>query len=100
MMIDLHGGPTSAISKVPVGDTSYAHRKALLKYQFMDHSHGGTYPQEGFTFLNGWVASITDTMKNTAYSPFGMYINYADTTLSPDEAHSHYVSIKNSHIFQ
>ena len=93
MMVDLHGGPNSAISRVPVGDTSYAHRNALLKYQFMDQSFG-TYPSNGFDFMNGWVATITDTMKNTAYAPFGMYINYADPSLSPDEAHTHYVSAR------
>jgi hypothetical protein len=90
--IDIHGGPQSAITRVPADETSYAHRNALLKYEFYDRT-SETYPADGFDFLNGWVATITDTMKDTKYSPFGMYINYADTTLSAEEAHTHYVSI-------
>ena len=80
-MIDAHGGPSSAITKVPAGETSYAHRNALLKYEFYDRT-SETYPADGFDFLNGWVATITETMKNTTYSPFGMYINYADPRLN------------------
>jgi hypothetical protein len=59
LIIDLHGGPNSAISKVPDTATSYAHRNALLKYEFYDRVDSGTYPAGGQSFLNGWVASIT-----------------------------------------
>jgi len=90
LLIDLHGGPTSAITAVPDSDTSYAHRNALLKYEFYDRVYSGSYPSNGFDFLNGWVAAITETMEDTQYSPFGMYYNYADTSLSSSEAHSHY----------
>jgi hypothetical protein len=70
--------------------TSYAHRNALLKYEFYDRVYSGNYPSNGFSFLNGWVETITATMKETT---FGMYINYADPTLSLDEAHTYYVSL-------
>lgn len=58
LIIDLHGGPNSAISKVPDTVTSYAHRSALLKYEFYDRVDSGTYPTGGQSFLNGWVGSI------------------------------------------
>lgn len=67
LIIDLHGGPSSAISKVAEDATSYAHRNALLKLQFFDRVNTGSYPADGFSFLNGWVASITDTSE---FCPF------------------------------
>ncbi|KUJ24620.1 FAD-binding domain-containing protein [Mollisia scopiformis] len=87
LIIDLHGGPTSAISKVPDNATSYAHRNALLKYEFYDRVDSGSYPSNGFSFLNGWVSSILNAMPTTN---FGMYINYADTSLTMAQAHSSY----------
>lgn len=92
VIIDLHGGPNSSVTAAPDGDSSYAHRNALLKYEFYDRVYSGSYPSTGFDFLNNWVATITDTMKDTEFSPVGMYINYADPTLSADEAHTLYVS--------
>ncbi|CZS98805.1 related to reticuline oxidase precursor; berberine bridge enzyme [Rhynchosporium agropyri] len=86
LLIDLHGGPSSAISKVPDGDTSYPHRNALLKYQFHDSS-SGEFPSDGFSVLNGWVESLTKAMPETT---IGMYVNYADTSLSTAEAHKLY----------
>ncbi|KAL2063766.1 hypothetical protein VTL71DRAFT_5571 [Oculimacula yallundae] len=87
LIIDLHGGPSSAISKVEDGATAYAHRNALLKYEFYDRVYSGSYPSNGFSFLNGWVSSITSTMNTTQ---FGMYMNYADPTLSTNDAHNFY----------
>ncbi|KAH8744511.1 glucooligosaccharide oxidase [Diaporthe sp. PMI_573] len=83
LILDLHGGPNSAISKVLSDSTSYAHRGAIFKAQFYDSVFGGTYPKDGFSFLNGWVSAVTSTMNTT---DFGMYINYADTSLSTTEA--------------
>jgi hypothetical protein len=90
LIIDLHGGPGSAVTQVPADATSYAHRKALLKYEFYDRVYSGNYPSNGFNFLNGWVETITGTMNETT---FGMYVNYADPTLSLDEAHKYYVRL-------
>jgi hypothetical protein len=87
LIIDLHGGPNSAISKVADNATSYAHRNALLKYEFYDRVDSGSYPSNGFSFLNGWVNSIQTAMPTTT---FGMYINYADTSLTMAQAHSQY----------
>jgi hypothetical protein len=72
---------------VPVDATSYVHRSALLKYEFYDRVDNGTYPPDGFSFLNDWVDTITHTMNTTA---FGMYINYADPSLSAWQAHRAY----------
>ncbi|KAF3079475.1 hypothetical protein TWF102_003626 [Orbilia oligospora] len=84
MMIDIHGGPTSAISNI-TGEAggSYAHRAAVFKYQFYDSVFGGgTYPSNGFDFLNGWVNSVTSVSPANTWS---MYINYADTSLSVND---------------
>lgn len=87
MIVDLHGGPTSAVSAVPIDSTSYVHRPALFKYEFYDRVDSGTYPLNGFSFLDGWVDAITRTMNTTT---FGMYINYADPTLNATQAHTAY----------
>lgn len=65
LIINAHGGPTSAISQVPMDATSYAHRNALLKYEFYDRVDSGSYPSNGFSFLNGWVQSAL----NASLSP-------------------------------
>ena len=73
----------------------------MLKYEFYDRVDSGTYPANGFSFLNGWVNAITGTMNATT---FGMYINYADTSMNATQAHKAYwlqnyarlVSIKQS----
>ncbi|EPS40171.1 hypothetical protein H072_6036 [Dactylellina haptotyla CBS 200.50] len=83
MMIDLHGGPTSYIGSI-TGDAggAYAHRNATFKYQFYDSVYSGSYPSDGFGFLNGWVNTVTSISQNTTW---GMYINYADPTLPSAE---------------
>lgn len=56
-------------------------------YQFYDRVTTGSYPSDGFSFLDGWVDTITSTMNDTV---FGMYYNYADPTLSAGKAHTAY----------
>ena len=87
VIIDLHGGPSSAITKAGINSTSYAHRNARLKFQFSDIALNGTYPEGGESFLNGWVGNIIAAMDDTQ---LGMYINYPDATLSTFEAHRYY----------
>jgi hypothetical protein len=67
LIIDAHGGPTSAISQVSADATSYAHRNATLKYEFYDRVDSGSYPSNGFSFLNGWVQSALNA--STSHSP-------------------------------
>ncbi|KAF2456396.1 berberine and berberine like-domain-containing protein [Lineolata rhizophorae] len=88
VIVDLYGGPTSAIGAVGRDATAYAHRAAtLLKMQFYDRVFFGAYPDDGFGFLDGWVAAVVRAMPAAR---FGMYINYADTSLSRREAHEMY----------
>ncbi|KAG9238729.1 hypothetical protein BJ875DRAFT_415626 [Amylocarpus encephaloides] len=87
LIVDLHGGQSSAITKLGQDYSSYAHRKALIKYEFYDRVNSGSYPSNGLSFLNGWVDTITNSMKSTQ---FGMYINYADPTLSTTQAQNSY----------
>jgi hypothetical protein len=85
--VDLHGGKNSAIAKVPKGATAYAHRDKLLLYQFADIVLAGTYPSTGFSFLKGFLGSITQGLREEEW---GMYINYADTQLNQETAQRNY----------
>ena len=87
ILIDMHGGKNSAISKIPSSSSSYAHRDKLLLYQFYDRVFMGSYPRNGFSLLQGFMASITRTMDA---SDWGMYINYADSQLGQDSAQDYY----------
>lgn len=87
MLIDLHGGGSSAVSQVPSNETSYAHRDAIFKMQFYDNSFFGDYPPEDLTFLNEWVDVIQEAQGG---EQLGMYINYADPSLTAVEAHNAY----------
>lgn len=89
LLIDMHGGANSAVTAVPVTATAYPHRDKLFKMQFYDttYANNGTYNPEWFSFLNGWVSAIEKASPN---EQFGMYVNYADTSLSKDEAHRRY----------
>lgn len=89
LLIDLHGGAHSAVSAVPDNATAYAHRKATFKMQFYDvlYANAGTYNPEWFGFLNGWVKAIEDA---SPVGAMGMYVNYADTNLTREEAHRRY----------
>ncbi|EHL01053.1 hypothetical protein M7I_3016 [Glarea lozoyensis 74030] len=59
LIVDLHGGISSAITKLGADYSSYAHRNALIKYEFYDRVSSGSYPSNGFSFLNDWVATVT-----------------------------------------
>ncbi|KAK3302736.1 FAD linked oxidase-like protein [Chaetomium strumarium] len=90
IIIDLYGGPTSAITKVGPGATAYAFRdptKHLFLYELYDRSFGSSYPADGFSFLDGWVKAFTQGLDATQW---GMYINYADPRLNRSEAQQVY----------
>jgi hypothetical protein len=87
ILMDIHGGKGSAVTSVSNDATAYAHRNSLLKFELFDQDFSGTYPATGFSFLNGWVNA---TMSNMDPDDMGMYINYADTSLTDDEAHHYY----------
>ncbi|RYO76508.1 hypothetical protein DL766_009460 [Monosporascus sp. MC13-8B] len=77
--LDMHGGQHSSVSKLNVETTSYAHRDKLYLIQFYDREISGHYPDRGFSFLDGWVSKTTAPLSP---SDWGMYINYADTSLN------------------
>lgn len=56
--------------------------------EFYDRVDSGTYPSNGFSFLNGWIAAIQNAQSTT--QQLGMYINYADPTLNASQAHAAY----------
>ncbi|OIW34144.1 FAD-binding domain-containing protein [Coniochaeta ligniaria NRRL 30616] len=87
IIIDMYGGKNAAIPKVPTNLTSYAHRDKLFLYEFYDRQYYGSYPSNGFDFLNGWVKAFTN---NLTPAQWGMYINYADPTMNQTEAQINY----------
>ncbi|CAJ2503972.1 Uu.00g113660.m01.CDS01 [Anthostomella pinea] len=78
--MDMHGGAHSAISLNPNNASAYAHRDKLYMIQFYDRVYSGTYPTTGFALLDGWVAATTAQLPDDG-ADWGMYINYADTSL-------------------
>lgn len=86
--MNFDGGPSSAIQKVPASSSSFAHREAVLGFEFVDAvANNATYPADGFAFLNGMVAAIETAQGNET---LGMYYNYADPSLPAPEAHERY----------
>ncbi|RYP47169.1 hypothetical protein DL768_006719 [Monosporascus sp. mg162] len=77
--LDMHGGQHSGVSHLSTETTSYAHRDKLFLMQLYDREVFGPYPDDGFSFLDGWVSKTTAPL---APSDWGMYINYADTSLN------------------
>jgi hypothetical protein len=88
IQMDLHGGASSAIAKVPVDATAYPHRDKLLLWQFYDSVSAGTeYPANGFSLLQDLQASITDTMADGSW---GRYANYPDSQVEGQLAAQQY----------
>ena len=81
-MIHADTKPSGANSAVTNGDfntSSYAHRDKLYLIQFYDSIFFGSYPSNGFDFLDNWVSNVTTPL---ARDDWGMYINYADPRLN------------------
>ncbi|KAG8905377.1 hypothetical protein FRB99_009046 [Tulasnella sp. 403] len=79
VQIDLYGG---LISTVPESATSYAHRDAVLNFQFYG-SASLPFPDSGIAFMNNLVSSLTP-------NPYAAYSNYVDPTLTAEQWHSLY----------
>ncbi|KAJ7794542.1 glucooligosaccharide oxidase [Mycena olivaceomarginata] len=60
--VELYGGTNSAINSVPLDSAAFAKRDTLFTIQFYASSSNGDppYPKDGFSFLDGMVASIID----------------------------------------
>lgn len=88
IQLDLHGGPTSAISAVPNSASAYAHRdKAFLIQLYHYSDNEKPYPAEGISLLKGWIEATTNPL---AQGDWGMYINYVDSELDRDTAQQLY----------
>lgn len=93
ILIDLFGGPNSAITNAkslfvdtPI-NSAFPHRDKLLLWQLSDRGNYDTYAKNGFAVLKRFRDSVTKTM---ADGDWGMYANYLDTQLSNEEAVKRY----------
>ncbi|RFN48526.1 hypothetical protein FIE12Z_7205, partial [Fusarium flagelliforme] len=93
ILIDLFGGPNSAITNAktlftdrPI-NSAFPHRDKLLLYQFSDHGNYATHANNGFTLLKRFRDSVTKGMVD---GDWGMYANYLDTQLGNEEATKRY----------
>ncbi|KAF7562162.1 hypothetical protein G7046_g1975 [Stylonectria norvegica] len=80
LLLDLHGGKNSAVTKVAKDATAYPHRDMLLLYQFSDSGSNGVYPNpsEGFELLQKFRFTLSRLMADVDW---GMYANYIDTRI-------------------
>ncbi|KAF7348713.1 Glucooligosaccharide oxidase [Mycena venus] len=79
--VELYGGTNSAINAVPLDSAAFAKRDTLFTIQFYASSsdHVPPYPKDGFSFLDGMVASILDNSPSNWN--YGAYLNYIDDRL-------------------
>ncbi|KAG8715564.1 hypothetical protein FRC09_016511 [Ceratobasidium sp. 395] len=71
--IDRYGG---GVAKLPADATSFAHRDAVLCFQFVTGLLLPPFPSDGIPFLNGMLGSLDP-------NPQAAYVNYVDPTLTP-----------------
>ncbi|KAM0553046.1 hypothetical protein ACHAPJ_007593 [Fusarium lateritium] len=83
LLIDLFGGPNSAVAENTNINSAFLHRDKLLLYQFSDHGNHAQHANNGFSLLKGFRESVTASM---ADGEWGMYANYLDTQLGNEEA--------------
>ncbi|KAF8996574.1 glucooligosaccharide oxidase [Hymenopellis radicata] len=78
---EVYGGSNSKINAVDDDATSFGSRNSLLTIQFYASSfdYAPPFPDAGFDFLDGMVASITDNMRDGW--DYGAYYNYPDDRL-------------------
>ncbi|KAF8217480.1 glucooligosaccharide oxidase, partial [Mycena galopus ATCC 62051] len=90
--VELYGGTNSAINAVPLNSTAFAKRDTLFTIQFYASSWTGSppYPKDGFSFLDGMVASIVDN--SPANWNYGAYLNYIDDRLGAEGTKLYYGS--------
>ncbi|KAF5662499.1 hypothetical protein FHETE_7947 [Fusarium heterosporum] len=83
VLIDLFGGPNSAIANNTSVNSAFPHRDKLLLFQFSDRGNYAQYAKNGFAVLKGLRESVTKSM---ASGEWGMYANYVDTQLGNEDA--------------
>jgi hypothetical protein len=87
IIIDAYGGKNSYEASLNASDASYAFRDKLWLFEFYDRVSGGSYPSNGFSFLDSWVDGVTKGLKD---DQFGYYINYQDGRLNRTYAQKMY----------
>ncbi|KAK3949931.1 hypothetical protein QBC32DRAFT_316345 [Pseudoneurospora amorphoporcata] len=85
VQIDVHGGPTSAVTVPDVDSTVYAHRNYLFMFLFCVDR--GVYPAEGFAAIQNFVGDVTH---NIPVEEWGMYVNYLDPQMEREAAQKNY----------
>ncbi|KZT64087.1 Glucooligosaccharide oxidase [Daedalea quercina L-15889] len=90
VQLELYGGTNSRIPKVLSNATAFANRNTLWTIQFYASSanHLPPYPDEGISFLDGLVNSVTE--KESSTWKYGAYTNYVDPLLTTSQWHSLY----------
>lgn len=78
-MLELFGGPESAVSHVDAAATSFAHRDKLLVHQFATRGPGNYYEEQGFDLM----ARLRESVVHEA-DDWGLYVNYLDTEFDPE----------------
>lgn len=86
-IVAAQGGPTSYVPTIPSSSTSYAHRDSIYEWQLVAQAVAPPFDEAGITWLNPFVSDIEAAESNLT---LGMYYNYADPTLSKEEAHERY----------
>ena len=88
-IINLYGGPGSAINAVSPTSSAYSDRGALwvLQHYGFTANQAAPYSSASIDFVNGLNTALTSAMPDTT---FGAYLNYVDPSLSAAEAHQLY----------
>ncbi len=88
-IINLYGGPGSAINAIPSTASAYSDRNALWVLQHYGFTANtiSPYPAASLDFVDGLNTALTSAMPDTQ---FGAYLNYVDPSLSAAEAHELY----------
>jgi len=86
-IINLYGGPGSAINTRDTTFSSYSDRSSLWVFQNYGFTSGGALPSATIGFIDGMNDAIENAQPQTQ---FGAYLNYVDPSLDPETAHSLY----------
>jgi len=80
VQFELYGGTNSAINAVASSATAFVHRSSIFTLQLYASSGGPPFPQDGITFVDDMVTSLTSCMPDDWN--YGAYPNYVDDQLT------------------
>ncbi|KAF4987332.1 hypothetical protein FGRMN_10427 [Fusarium graminum] len=87
IVVEMHGGPNSAVAQVNSSTTAYVHRDKVLLWQLSDMSEHDSLPRECFAILKSFMNSVT---RSLSAGQWGMYANFIDTELDGKTAQDLY----------